>query len=151
MTTDFTHVIVLPVNGGTTLIDASDYATVCGYEWYMRKGYITAKRDNQHVFMHRLIMGLPQGRTPSVDHINGLRFDNRRCNLRACTHAENLRNVKKPQKQKPCTSIYKGVHLTQQEQWHARITLDGKKRYLGTFEIEEEAAKAYDEAACELF
>lgn len=148
MATDFIHVITLPVNGGIALIDAADYQTICGYEWYIRDGYVVAKRDGQHVPMHRLILGLPQSRTPSVDHINGIRFDNRRCNLRACAHAENLRNRKK---QKNTTSVYKGVHLTVELQWQAAITFEGKKRYLGRFATEEDAAAAYDQAACELF
>lgn len=148
MDRNFVHVVVLPVNGGFALIDASDYGLVCGYEWYVRGGYIAAKRDSQHVFMHRLVLGLQQARTPSVDHINHLRFDNRRCNLRACTHAENQRNQSK---QRRGTSIYKGVTLKGEKYWYARITLDKKKRYLGSFPTETDAAKAYDEAAVELF
>lgn len=149
MTDQFVHVVLLPLEDGKVIIiDASDYATVCGYEWYLsNKGYAVAGGGTTKVSMHRLILGL-EGSQPHVDHINGVPFDNRRCNLRICTHAENLRNTKK---QKDCTSIYKGVHKDANENWVAAITFNGKKRYLDRFDHEDDAAKAYDEAACELF
>lgn len=49
-------------------------------------------------------------------------------------------------KGKGCKSIYRGVTLRKSGKWVARITLDGKRRSLGYFNDEVEAAKAYNAA-----
>ena len=95
--------------------------------------------------MHRLIMQAIDGQY--VDHINGDGLDNRRENLRICTHAQNMQN------QMPVrlgTSKYKGVSWDKvAKKWAAHINLDGKPKKLGRFVAEEDAAKAYDSAAIE--
>lgn len=94
---------------------------------------------------HRVIMSAPSGM--QVDHINGNTLDNRRCNLRICTSAENGRN-RKPRK--GGSSGYKGVCWNKPAQkWQARIMVGGKSISLGYFDDEVEAARAYDAAACE--
>lgn len=66
------------------------------YEKYKNKkmhctasGYVMLGRDKS---LHREIMNPPKGMV--VDHKNHNKLDNRRCNLRICTQAENLRNIK---------------------------------------------------------
>lgn len=49
-------------------------------------------------------------------------------------------------KGKNCSSIYRGVNLRKDGKWVARITLDGKRRSLGYFDNEIDAAKAYNAA-----
>ena len=94
-------------------------------------------------YIHRLIMNAPRGM--EVDHINGDTFDNRRSNLRLCTHAENARNLRTS---KQGSSRFRGVYWhTCRQNWMARI----RNTYLGSFKSETAAALAFDRAADELF
>jgi hypothetical protein len=83
------------------------------------------------------------------DHINHNGLDNRRCNLRLCTHQQNCFN-KKP---KPgCTNKYKGVYRSHEsKKWRAEIRRNGRKIHIGHFDYEQDAAIAYDDYAIELF
>lgn len=98
----------------------------------------------QRVDMARWLLNAPPDM--EVDHINGDTLDNRRCNLRLCTHAENMRN-KRPCRKK--SSAYKGVYWFR-DKWRAYITVAGKAHFLGGFDSELDAALAYDRAAVEL-
>ena len=96
--------------------------------------------------MHRAIMEITS--KLQTDHINGNGLDNRRKNLRVCTHQENVINSRK---QKNNTSGYKGVGWEKRrKKWIARITKSGKNKYLGQFDTAKQAYAAYCEAAKEL-
>jgi hypothetical protein len=97
--------------------------------------------------MHREIMQAPPGKV--VDHINGNRLDNRKCNLRLCTRRQNLRNAAK---RPGCQSQFKGVSFDRRHnRWFATIWFEGRSISLGSFLDEVEGARAYDRAALELF
>ena len=82
-----------------------------------------------------------------VDHIDGDRTNNHHGNLRYATHSENSRNQKTRTNK---SSIYKGVYLHKsRNKWMARIDVDSKQMFLGYFEVEREAAEAYNAAALE--
>lgn len=87
-----------------------------------------------------------------IDHKNGNGLDNRRSNLRFCTNAQNQHNQRKwgSRSGKPLSSRYKGVSWHRRGHWRAKIQAQGKRRYLGQFQSEEAAARAYDRAAREL-
>lgn len=80
-----------------------------------------------------------------IDHVNGNRLDNRICNLRDATHAENQRNSKRP---KSNTSGIKGVYWDKRsKKWGAHIRFGNKMLNLGRFSEKEDAAAAYKLAA----
>ena len=102
----------------------------------------------REVRIHNLILDRqPREGKLVVDHINGNVLDNRKCNLRVCTHAENMRNTTK--RRKGNTSGYTGVSKCG-KRWAASIGYRGKDIYLGTFGNKEEAARARDLKAIEL-
>ncbi|MDD5381880.1 MAG: HNH endonuclease [Phycisphaerae bacterium] len=146
--------------GKTSIISNSDFGKVSKLKWQYclvgRKGHKRecvmwrGKIDRQKVtiIMSRLIMDCPPSK--EVDHRNGNRLDNRRCNLRVCSHAENMRNQKK-KVGKNIHSKYKGVALVQDKYWMSVLTYNYKTVYLGYHKTEKEAALVYDKKAKELF
>ena len=81
-----------------------------------------------------------------VDHRNTDSLDNRRANLRLATHSQNSCNSRRDKSN--TYSRYRGVSFSKRKQkWFAAIRADGKKTWLGYFDSEEDAAKAYDTAA----
>lgn len=137
--------------GKFAMVDAEDYARVMRYSWYAEQHYglwyAMRKEGGRTVRMHREIMGAPGGKV--VDHINHDGLDNRRCNLRVCTHRENIRNQRG---QRGRSSRYKGVSLDGRlGKWRAQLWHEGRHHYLGVYASEVEAARAYDAKARELY
>ena len=94
--------------------------------------------------MHRLILGLTDPKI-FVDHKNRNGLDNQRSNLRKCTRSQNIRNRKSA---KNSTSQYLGVSwVKRSSRWLASISAYGKKKHLGLFKTELEAAIIYNIAA----
>jgi len=81
-----------------------------------------------------------------ADHINHNGLDNRKANLRLATPADNARNARYPKIN--TSSKYRGVWYNRQTQkWRATIRVNRKRKQIGYFHNEVEAAKAYDRAA----
>lgn len=121
--------------------------------WYKASGeYAVCSINHKGVFMHRIVMerilGRPIKRGYWVDHINGVRHDNRRANLREVTPRQNSVNKRKPSH--ALGSSYKGV-TPKGSKWIAAISYQRKNIHIGIYENEEEAAKAYDLAAISLY
>lgn len=136
--------------GKTAVVDDKDYYELSKYKWHSLNGY-AARRGKQgesrYVRMHRVVAEAEDGM--EVDHINGDPLDNRRENLRVCTHAENLKNRKLNKNNK---SGYKGVRWhVKDKKWRAEIQTLGKNIFLGNYSSKEEAAIAYNEMAKKLF
>lgn len=128
------------------IVDDEDFEWLSIYNWsYSAKGYVHRRtRKNKMVYMHRQVMYALSGQM--IDHINGEKWDNRKSNLRFCTHRENMRNKRKTSIEK--TSIYKGVSWDKYAQkWSASIRVDGKNVHLGNHKEAAEAARQYDAAA----
>lgn len=129
-------------NGLVCTIDSDDIEIVRKYIFSPSKeGYWVGKIDRKNVALHRIVMGANKGDV--VDHINGDKGDNRKCNLRKCTVAQNAWNSGK---RRSGSSKYKGVYL-RGKRWHACIMVNAKTIRLGGFDEELAAAIAYDVAA----
>lgn len=134
------------------LLDDTDKLRLRGIKFHIvrtnKKGkeYVTFNKNSKTVYLHRFLLNAESGQ--EVDHINGNGIDNRRNNLRICTHRQNQLNQKK---RKNCISKFKGVSLKndhgRKKSWIARIHVNGKTKILGYFLTEIEAALKYNDAA----
>ncbi len=107
-------------------------------------GYIFVGINGRRRSAHRLAFLYVNGSFPPehVDHINGVRSDNRWENLRPATRSENAKNRKKVWG----ASKYIGVNRMRKK-WEASIKVNGRKVFLGCYTKEVDAALAYDAAA----
>jgi len=132
-------------NGGFAIVSDKDHHRLSRVNWYRdSQGYVRRHLGSgNYLYMHRaVLMGVTM-----VDHANGNKIDNRRCNLRECTMAQNLQNGKS---HRDAFSKYKGVSYDKsRRKWAADIMAFGKRRRLGRFDTEREAAEAYATAAKE--
>lgn len=107
-------------------------------------GYCTGAIFGQTFRAHRVIWAIQSGTWPvnDVDHVNGIRNDNRWVNLREATRAQNALNRRS---NAGSSSGYVGVSwCAPNKKWRVQTTLDGVKKHVGLFQTEEEAASAFD-------
>jgi len=133
---------------GYAIVDDDDYDHLIKYKWHLYKslntGYAVSYENGKHIQMHRWIMKAKDGQC--IDHINRNGLDNRKKNLRICTHSENMFNTRlrrdnptgfrgviniKTAKKK-CTKL-----------WCARININKKRFWLGSFSTKKQAILAY--------
>lgn len=134
-----------PVNialsdGSVTIVDSDAAVMLAGLRLSPHsKGYVRCGSQ----YLHRIIMSAQPGQL--VDHINGDKRDNRRRNLRLCSHAENLWNAGAKKHSK--TGL-KGVYrCSTTGRWRAEIRANGRCIKIGRFKTPEAASSAYDAAA----
>lgn len=105
-------------------------------------GYLCGKILQKRVLAHRAAFAYVYGVWPEqVDHINGNRRDNRIANLRSVDHITNCRNRRRVDRN---TSGVTGVVYCRGK-WLASITIDQKRRHIGSFDsllVAAEARKA---------
>jgi hypothetical protein len=135
------------------VIDADDETLLLAHSWYLGKnGYVAGRANGRIQCLHRAIAEAVAGRSltfvEKVDHVNGNKMDNRRCNLRVVTNRQNATNRVGVA---GSSSQFKGVcYRARLDRWSAQITAHGLDYYLGCFKTEEEAAYVYDQFALEL-
>lgn len=137
--------------GKVALVDDADFDHLSQWKWHVRRqGEQWYASRNVHradgrrttLNMHRAIVDAGE---LEVDHIDGNGLNNVRANLRVCTPDQNKRNVLL---RSVATGRFKGVTPRKSKgDWQARISINGKKKHLGVFADEIDAAKAYDAAA----
>jgi len=146
---------IMSTNGYEILVDNDDYEKLKDKKyWTCPKrnycGHYTLNKGKpSYISIHREIMNPPKNM--QVDHKNGNKLDNRKCNLRICSQSQNNFNIRKQtSKVKKFTSKYKGVSYdvvnSKNNPWKALITIKGKSFYLGNYPKEEYAAVAYNAA-----
>lgn len=109
------------------------------------RGYIIVRVNGRRYLAHRLAWFLYYGVWPEkqIDHINGIRSDNRIVNLRDVSPVVNCQNLRKPTIRNK--SGYLGV-MPSGDRWMAQIRINGNRTHLGRFKTPEEAHAAYLEA-----
>lgn len=126
------------------LVDDEDFERVNQHRWfYNNRGYAMCTITKQkRIYMHRFILNAPNELL--VDHIDGNGLHNEKHNLRLCNDSGNAHNMRKHSDN--TSSQFKGV-CRRGKKWEANIS----NIYLGVFTKEEDAARAYDLKARELF
>jgi len=146
----------IPLNHGkVAIVDDEDFEYLSKFKWYAhcRKTnshdyYYAARFDKllgRPVFMHRHI--LKPSKKMKVDHVDGNGLDNRKQNIRICTHAQNMANRRKFCKS---SSKFKGVYR-HKNKWAACIGINNKTKHIGVFSTEEEAHSEYMKKAKQVF
>ncbi len=140
------------IDGHEVLFDSVMKPFLDIHAWYVQKSRNTHYAFTSIVFdgkqhsvsMHRVLTGMSR---LEVDHINGNGLDNRRANLRLASRGQNAQNAKI---HRPTQSPYRGVIFNKAaKKWCASINVNGKRKHLGSFKTEIEAAVAYDKASLE--
>ena len=139
-------------NGETVVVDDADRDLVMAYRWWpakkRRTTYAYTQVGRKTIYMHRLIMGEPEGLV--VDHVDDNGLNNRRSNLRVATHAQNM-----ARQRSFCAGPggFRGVYRARSGRFVARVEVGNGKAYhhLGTFDTAEQAARAYNQKASEVF
>lgn len=113
------------------------------------KGYRYLKVQGRHLSAHRVAWKMFYGVDPygDIDHINGIRSDNRISNLRIATPQQNCAN--RPAHKNNRLGV-KGVRFEGMN-YSARIMYKGRAVHIGMFPTPELARRAYESKARELF
>ena len=107
--------------------------SVCG--WKHSSGHIRVGVGKDQIYAHRICWAMYHGTDipdgMQVDHINGIRDDNRISNLRIVTQTQNSRNMRKRDNNR---SGVTGVKELKNKKWEARIMVSYQTYVLGSFE-----------------
>lgn len=142
--------------GQVALVDDEDFEWLNQWKWYALKDHLTFyavrkssmvnRQTRQLIRMHRIILDSQNGEL--VDHKDHNGLNNQRSNIRPCTQSQNHQN----RISRVGTSRFKGVSWRKgRNRWLVNIATGDRKRYVGMFKNELDAAMAYNSIAAELF
>lgn len=117
------------------------YAGKPAFACKTKTGYLIGSIFDIQYSAHQVIFAMHHGMwAKEIDHINGVRHDNRIINLREVIHTENSRNMKIPISNKSGTV---GVSWSKAEnRWVSRIMINYKNVFIGQFQNREDAIAA---------
>lgn len=132
-------------DGRTFMIDSEDYDIVSQHVWHIdANGYVITKSQGRIIKQHRLVLGVTNIPDVEVDHIHNDTTDNRKKQLRLVSRSQNCRNRRI---MKNNTSGTPGVYWNKSaHKWCAQINIEGKRKYLGSYENKYDAIMARMEA-----
>lgn len=114
----------------------------------LQHGYIGMSIDGVHYKAHRLAWLHFYGEWPAyeIDHINQNTSDNRICNLRVVSRAENEANKHKAQSNNKSSGIRGVTWDNQRNKWRVRLMKDGKMVHVSFHKDINAASDAYRKA-----
>lgn len=143
--------------GYFAVVNNRDYDFLMQWNWvadkrknvvYATRNQTVATNKTKKIYMHRVILGLTDRKT-HVDHIDGNGLNNRRSNIRECTHVQNCMNKGVS---KANTSGVRGICWSKKDKrWRVRIGHNGKDIGVGYFRSLEQARNARIKAETELY
>lgn len=150
----------IPLSQGyEAIVDDADYPLVSQYKWsvnsngkrnsqYAYRSLPRQRRPQKHLLLHRFIM--QPSEQQEIDHIDGNGLNNTRKNLRFCTRRENCWNTGKFKRK--CKSSFKGVSIHKASGlWVGYLNHMGRRAWTGYYKSEQEAARARDFVAIQLY
>ena len=139
--------VIIAKGGEHILVSDEDWYRLNRQKWHINiNGY--PMNSTTSTLMHKMIRPY-DSHDMVVHHINSNRTDNRRENLAVVSPVINAHQKKK---KRNASSKYFGVNYDKQhKKWRAKITENGKLLHLGRYEKEEDAARAYDAKALEIY
>lgn len=140
------YAILYSSSGNEFIVDLEDVEDLIRFSWYKDdNGYACTLINNKKYFMSRIIMGKYYDITNKfIDHKNHEVWNNRKYNLRICDRRENNRNRSL---HKNNSSNITGVYYhSKNNNWIAKININGKNKHLGSFSNKEDAIECRLEA-----
>ncbi len=130
--------------GLSAIVDDEDFGFLSQWKWHVSSGGYAVRTLNNKgkfdkVFMHRILNRTQEGF--DTDHVNREKLDNRKVNLRATTHSQNMLNMSLKINNK---SGFRGVCWDKETQsWRAQLGFQNRRIRIGRFKTAEEASSAF--------
>lgn len=141
-------VVVSTAKGPSFVVDLCDREQVEGHRWTLSPGGYVRRAggsSGRWIFLHQVLCPAADGLR--VDHIDRDKLNNRRANLRPASPSLNGHNADYSFRS---PTSFRGV-CRERTKWGAKISHGGRQRRLGVFSTPEDAARAYDSAASQLY